>query len=106
MQCFLLFLSNLNCQEQSVTMQLTEKKNMDFFLRSCFGLTSLSSQYGISIDMKGLLIPYNFFPFPHLVQPPPQTAFIKVSLAACSSSLKIVGLPTVVRNTDPAHIFV
>ena len=26
MQCFLLFLSNLNCQEQSVTMQLTEKK--------------------------------------------------------------------------------
>lgn len=49
-------------------------------------------------------VPYN--PSTHLVQPPPQTAFIKVSLGAGSSSLKVGGLPTAVRNTYPTDLFV
>ena len=35
-----------------------------------------------------------------------QLVFIKVSLGADSSSLKIAGLPVVVQNTNPAPLFV
>ena len=38
----------------------------------------------------------------HLAQP----AFIKASVGADTSSMKVAGPPTEVRNTDPAHIFV
>ena len=38
----------------------------------------------------------------HLEQP----AFIKASMGASNSSLKIAGSPTEVANTDPAHLFV
>ena len=38
----------------------------------------------------------------HLAQP----AFIKASLGAASSSLKVAGPPIEVSNTDPAHLFV
>ena len=38
----------------------------------------------------------------HLTQP----AFIKASLEAGSSSLKVAGPPTEVRNTDPANVFI
>ena len=38
----------------------------------------------------------------HLAQP----AFIMASLGAGTSSMKVAGPPTEVRNTDPAHIFV
>ena len=38
----------------------------------------------------------------HLTQP----AFIKASLGASSSPLKVAGPPTEVQNTDPAHLFV
>ena len=34
-----------------------------------------------------------------------QLAFIKASLGAGNSSLKVVGPPTEVRNTHPAHLF-
>ena len=45
-------------------------------------------------------LPYT--PSQYLAQP----AFIKVSLGAASSSLKVAGPPTEVRNTDAAHLFV
>ena len=35
-----------------------------------------------------------------------QLAFIKASLGASSSSLKVAGPPTEVRNIDPVHLFV
>ena len=35
-----------------------------------------------------------------------QHAFIKASLGAGSSALKVAGPLTEVRNTDPAHLFV
>ena len=44
----------------------------------------------------------SYTPSRHLAQ----TVFIKAFLVAGSSSLKSVGLPTEVRITDPAHLFV
>ena len=43
-----------------------------------------------------------YTPSQYLVQP----AFIKASLGAGSSSLKVAGPPIEVWNTDPAHLFV
>ena len=43
-----------------------------------------------------------YAPSQHLAQP----AFIKASLGAGSSSLKVAGPPTEVWNIDPAHLFV
>ena len=43
-----------------------------------------------------------YIPSRHLAQP----SFIKAFLGAGSSSLKVAGPPTKVRNTHPAHLFV
>ena len=43
---------------------------------------------------------------PYLVHALTQFAFIKVSLGLVSSSLRVAGLPTVVCNIGPAHLFV
>ena len=50
--------------------------------------------------LSDFFLPYA--PSRHLAQP----AFIKASLGAGSSSLKVAGPPTEVRNADPAYLFV
>ena len=55
--------------------------------------------------LSGHFLPRCFLPYApsqHLAQP----AFIKASLGAGSSSLKVAGPPTEVWNIDPAHLFV
>ena len=43
---------------------------------------------------------------PYLVHALSQFAFIKVSLGLGSSSLSVAGIPTVICNIGPAHLFV
>ena len=60
--------------------------------RECYG-------FGRAFFTLRRLLPYT--PSRHLAQP----AFIKASLGAGSSFLKVAGPPTEVRNTDLAHLF-
>ena len=61
--------------------------------RECYGFER-------AIFTLRYILPYA--PSQHLAQP----AFIKVSLGAGSSSLKVAGLLTEIRNTYPVHLFV
>ena len=63
------------------------------FYRECYG-------FDWAFFTHRRFLPY--IPSPHLAQP----AFIKASLGPGSSSLKVAGPPTKVRNIDAAYLFV
>ena len=67
------------------------------FLCSCFASAMNLSKLFL---LSGVFLPYT--PFWHFAQP----GFIKASVGARSSSLKVAGPPTEVRNGDLAHPFI
>lgn len=70
-----------------------------FVLNYCCCTTSAT-------DMREHFILLGVFYLIHHLEALPQLTFIKVSLAAGSSSLKVAVLPTLAQNTDSAHMFV
>ena len=69
-------------------------------LRSCVVVPWVLRIWEGSFLILRRFLPYT--PSRHLAQP----SFIKAFLGAGSSSLKVPGPPTNVRNTHPAHLFV
>ena len=72
------------------------------FLCCCFRTTSAMKLRAIFTLRRFL----SYTPSPHLVHALPQPAFIKVSLGAGSSSLKVAEVLTVVWRTDQVPLFV